>query len=226
MIFFKLGLLISSILFQQSLFAASSVISIHLRSFAPFESFGGGFEGDNRGFSTDPKVKSRIHTTLKYDYLQNRTLNITSYSSGTVYLPTGTTATAKPTASIDPNCSVDICISHSGGNPVTSDLGGGIGGYFTPDIDLHAKMNFVESGRYLSVSVEALGDAFPNAEVFLEDFRGNRVMLLKFQTEAGPNEGPIQYLPGDNKRPMGKVNCKIGLDSDGSFDGDLLCNEK
>ena len=97
MIFFKLGLLISSILFQQSLFAASSVISIHLRSFAPFESFGGGFEGDNRGFSTDPKVKSRIHTTLKYDYLQNRTLNITSYSSGTVYLPTGTTATAKPT---------------------------------------------------------------------------------------------------------------------------------
>lgn len=35
-------------------------MDIRVRSFAPFESFGGGFAGDNRGFSTDLNVTSRI----------------------------------------------------------------------------------------------------------------------------------------------------------------------
>lgn len=204
--------------------AANSLVNIHMRSFAPFKDFGGGFEGDDRDFSTSDSVSSRIHTKVAFDYKSNKVISIDSNSSGTTHLPTGTSATAKPVATINSDCEVDICISHEGGNPVTDDLAGGLGSYFTPDIDLHSMINFEDSFNYLEVSVVAVGDAFPNAEIFLEDAKGVRLMLLEFKTTGGPNDGPITYLPGDSKRPMGSVICKVGLDSSGNFDRSVSCS--
>lgn len=40
---------------------------INARSFAPPESFGGEFQGDNRGYSTDNALTSRIHSEINID---------------------------------------------------------------------------------------------------------------------------------------------------------------
>lgn len=40
---------------------------LNVRSYAPFASFGGGFEGDNRGPSTTPGASSRIAVQIAFN---------------------------------------------------------------------------------------------------------------------------------------------------------------
>jgi len=40
---------------------------ITIRSFAPFEYFGGGFHGDNRGYSLNEKASARVHQKIYFD---------------------------------------------------------------------------------------------------------------------------------------------------------------
>jgi hypothetical protein len=47
-----------------------------------------------------------------------------------------------------------------------------------------------------------VGDAFPNAEVFVLG-PGGATMLHTFSTSGGPLTGPSLYLWGVNTRPMG-----------------------
>ena len=211
-------LYINCLLLGVSSHASAGELTIHMRSFARFNQFGGGFEGDRRGFSKDINASSRIHTRVVYNYKSGRVLRKSSSSSPTVHLPTGQTSTSTPRLSVTQDCGYDLCVSHAGAKPVTKKWVGDI----TPDIDLHCYLNFVESGNYIEVSVKALGDAFPDAEVFLEDSRGNTVFLLKFKTEGGTLTG-IGNLIGDTKSFMGAADCKIGLDGNDNFDGEVYC---
>ena len=48
-----------------------------------------------------------------------------------------------------------------------------------------------------------VGDAFPNAEVFVVRPGGGATMLHTFSTSGGAATGPFLFLPGANTRPMG-----------------------
>jgi hypothetical protein len=67
-----------------------------------------------------------------------------------------------------------------------------------PDIDLSLTLRVGASG----LSGSLVGDAFPNAEVFVVG-PGGATMLHTFTTPGGPTTGPFLYLPGANTRPMG-----------------------
>jgi hypothetical protein len=67
-----------------------------------------------------------------------------------------------------------------------------------PDLDLVLTLN-VNADRF---SGSLVGDAFPNAEVFVIG-RFGTIMLHTFQTSGSATTGPYRYLPGDNRRPMG-----------------------
>jgi hypothetical protein len=87
-----------------------------------------------------------------------------------------------------------ISVSIFGANPIIP---------FAPHIDATVDISIrMEDGRPV-YSGSAVGDAFPNLEVFIVPPGGNPQMIHTFETPYGPNEGPLIYLPGDNYRPMG-----------------------
>ncbi len=59
------------------------------------------------------------------------------------------------------------------------------------------------------------GDAFPAAEMFIGDAKGQQLMVI-----ASPAQGnPLMSLPGDNNRPMGSANFTITINAKGEFTG-------
>ena len=69
-----------------------------------------------------------------------------------------------------------------------------------PDIDLSLTLQVSPNGRF---SGSLVGDAFPNAEVFIVGPSGGATMLHTLSTPAGPSTGPLLFLPGANTRSMG-----------------------
>lgn len=53
---------------------------ITIRAFAPFETFGGGFDGDNRSFSTDLNASSRLAQSYTMDPTTRRYSNFKTWS--------------------------------------------------------------------------------------------------------------------------------------------------
>ena len=170
-------------------------MDVYLRSFAPFDSFGGGFAGDNRTFSTDLNATSRLSGKVTIDPATGQVLGATAQSSPSscagapcslVFGDTSRTGT--PTISAR-NVGGAIVVNMAGANPLVP------GAW---DIDLTLTLRVGPSGY----SGSLVGDAFPNAEVFVVG-PGGATMLHTFSTSGGPLTGPYMYLLGANTRPMG-----------------------
>jgi hypothetical protein len=58
---------------------------LYVRRYAPFESFGGGFEGDNRGYSTNPAATARTSAVVSFLPTSDARLTAAS-SSGTSWV--------------------------------------------------------------------------------------------------------------------------------------------
>jgi RHS repeat-associated protein len=191
-------------------------VRIHMRSFAPFESFGFGFHGDNRGFSTRVDESSRIYTSFNFDTETNSISEALSFSSSTSH-SFGFEGKETSKYGIVSHGDGSIDAYHRGGNPVTKEFP--LGEYLTPDINLQASFFIDEGSGYIDVSTVMFGDAFPNAETFITDGYGNSVMLNAFETEGSPNLGPFEFLPGSNDRYMGDSGHRIYFDESGRFLG-------
>jgi hypothetical protein len=176
-------------------------VAIHLRSFAPFKSFGGGFEGDDRAHTvdTDPKVTSRISASMEIDIKTGKVVGTpTARSSPTRCAgpPCSTllgskTATSRPTVTTSTSGRTTVMVV-SGANPLVPGA---------PDIDLKLTVTVRPDG---TLTGNLVGDAFPNAEVFsIGPLPHGTVMNLRFSTPGGAETGPAMYLPGNNARPMG-----------------------
>lgn len=196
-----------------------------VRTFAPWPSFGGFgvlyFEEDNRSFSTSPDATFRTGGFLVFD------LDPGSISEGPVGISSGT----RFHDSTDPKVFSDVLAKVSqvksdegriafrfdtmGANPMVP---------LSPDIDI--KLNFVAFivGNNLSFAGKLLGDGFPNAEIYIRDNKGNPFSLLTFQTDHGPNAGPITLI-GDGTDPMGNFQFGILLDDDHTFIGSVPFGE-
>lgn len=178
--------------------SGEEIVDLYIRSFAPFFSFGGGFHGDDRSFSTDLEDSSRISgkVTINVSTREVGTSSVVSSPTFCVGMPCGLAFGTKvvrgtPTISAEKMDASTIMISVAGSNPMVP---------LSPNIDLELKLTISTTGEMSGVLV---GDAFPNAEVFTVDENGRSKMLLTLSTDGGPMSGPGTYLPGNNKRPMG-----------------------
>jgi RHS repeat-associated protein len=193
-------------------------VAFHMRSFAPFKSFGGGFNGDNRSFttSTASSVTSRVRSRFEFDTSTGQLGGLSTVSDPSHFL--GHFAkTAKPTgeahvAASDLDTSTfELGANHAGSNPLVPGA---------PDIDLGADIKLHESKGALTITSLLHGNNFPNSELFVEDTAGNKVFLNAFETSAGRNTGPFFHLFGAGKERLGgQREIQIQLDDSGHFTG-------
>ncbi len=199
-------------------------IEIHVRSFAPFNWFGGGLwkgDGYNRGFSTQyAGHSSRIRQITSYE-------TTTMASSSSAY---GNWSESKYGARAFSGAKIEDDFSY--GNRVYTHLAGNndalvpsIDGGPTHDIDVWTDLHIgvaenKDGSSVLSLTGELAGDGFPSSEAFLVDGTGkNKVFLGVGAAKAGPNEGPFVTLAGDQKEKQFDINLRIAVDKKGNFTG-------
>lgn len=195
-------------------------VSVHLRAFAPFKSFGGGFSGDgaDRGFTTSQSATSRIKQSVNIDFNQStptvsgglQTSDPTHHPIlGTDTAPSrnalnnveiGELSTGSPQVSFQSNL--------EGANPLTP-------GFLTPNIDVDGIFSISSNQEtgVLSISANITGDKFPSTESFITDSAGNSVFI-----GVGALEGnPFKSLKGEGGKDIINTNLQIKFNSDGIF---------
>jgi RHS repeat-associated protein len=188
---------------------------ITIRSFAPASSFGLGFHGDNRGYSTNSDVSARVHQKLNFDTDKNY-LTGSSWSSPTwhtampSYQKTATTnfdISAFSAESADDSRKFNISTHNAGANPLISG---------SPPIDVFSSISITEKNGLLSISTKLTGDNFPSTEAFITDPSGKSAFIgIGFY-----KGGPFSSLSGENKdRAIGTMNMSISTDKKGNFTG-------
>ncbi|OAE90425.1 hypothetical protein SU65_11840 [Flavobacterium psychrophilum] len=196
---------------------------IHIRSFAPFPTFGGGFAGDGakRGYTTTATATARLSQSFTMDPTKHSYSGLSTTSSPSSHPILGT-ATANDdrgkisgfTYSENKNGSntVNFTSTMAGANPLTKRIG-----IPTPDIDVKTKFTMTEDLKAGTLSVNAVqtGDAFPAAETFMNDTAGNPLFI-----GVSPAIGnPLKSLPGDGGQKMMSANFTISIDNKGVFTG-------
>lgn len=190
--------------------------SITIRAFAPMKTFGGGFGGDNRGYTT---VNTTARVTQKIYFDTDKSLKATRSEawSSKSHHPLFGEGRATPTQNLkvkgesrgDIN-SFNIKADVAAGNPLTPSG--------TPDINVFSSISINENKKEgtLSISVKLTGDNFPSTEAFITDPSGQSVFL-----GIGFYEGnPYTSLPGTNEdRAITDFSLTVRTDKDGNFTG-------
>ena len=188
-----------------------------IRSFAPFEWFGLGFHGDDRGYSSAEGASSRVHQRIVLDTDINQ-LEESSWSDPTYnQIAPDWRFTGVPESQTS-----DFVTNHvgnvrgfsfrshyAGPNPHPFTLG------ISPPIDVSASIVLVENkdAQMLSISGRLTGDNFPATEAMISDPSGQSVFL-----GIGHYKGtPYTSLWGNKNRPITEFNLHIATDSDGNF---------
>lgn len=197
---------------------------IVIRAFAPFKSFGFGFHGDNRGYSTSAAATARLHQRINFDtdkmLVTSKAWSSPTYRTGS---PEGA-RTATPVLKNDgdwsfaqdgDNRTYNFGYHAAAANPKTPSG--------TPDIDVFSDFSITENKKAgtLSISGSLKGDNFPSTEAFIADPQGNNVFIGVGQIAkgVGKNTGPFTELPRVNKRDITSFNFTITTDKKGNFTG-------
>jgi len=191
--------------------------TFHMRTFAPFDYFGGGFTGDgaDRKFSTthDAKFKIRSEIDIETETMEvTRAMAYGSTSQGLYGLYNTPSEASGSYGFKNQNLK-----SHLYGN---NDAAPG-----SSDIDVFSTLQVgvsegVNGNQLLSITGGVSGDKFPAAEAFISDAKGNSLFLGVTPAGAGPVFGPYLLLPFANERPMmTNININVSVDQDGVFNG-------
>ena len=203
---------------------------IHIRSFAPFKTFGGGFEGDNRRYSTSlsPSEGGTSTSRLQHVFTVNpttRTFNAGYVWSNQSRHPLLGSGNATPndraniknfTSSTDGNgnSTIKFTANMAGANPLING---------SPNIDVHTNFTLTEneSAGTLKINAVQTGDAFPSAETFIGDTKGNQLFI-----GVSPAIGnPYTSLIIDGKKMM-SANFTVTMDQNGVFTGVVVGSGK
>lgn len=200
---------------------------VNIRSFAPFKQFGGWFSGDDRGYSTSSSATSRVAQTFIVDPTKGTHTKPETTSSESHH-PLMGTATArdnrggitdfKQTQNKDGSSTVSFTSTMAGSNPLVPG---------SSDIDVKTKFTLTENEKAgtLQVNAAQTGDAFPAAETFIKDTKGNPLFIGVSPANAG-TEGPSTSLPWENNRPMMSASFTITMDKKGVFTGVVQGDKK
>lgn len=197
---------------------------VHVRSFAPYETFGGGFHGDGskRGFTTAKgvaeggTVTARVQQSFTVDPTGATVTGNKGWADKSSHPLLGE-ATATVSSSITGfkassddagNSTVSFTANMAGANPLVPG---------SPDIDVHTNFTLTENLEAGTLNVNAVqtGDAFPAAETFIGDTSGNQLFI-----GVSPAIGnPYSSLPGDGDKNMMSANFTVNIDKKGVFTG-------
>ena len=163
--------------------------TISTRSFAPPESFGAGFQGDNRGYTTDWNATSRIHSTVTIDADDQVAIGADDVSASSdpsihhaipFYSPTETPDIHVLSQDVEHSgevSTINFETRHSGEDAVLHiPL---INRNPSPTLDVNTDLQIVSDreANTLVITGEITGDNFPATEVFINDNDGNAVFL-------------------------------------------------
>ncbi|MBK9730302.1 MAG: hypothetical protein IPO83_03270 [Chitinophagaceae bacterium] len=204
-------------------------ISIHLRSFAPFDYFGPGAlwggDGDNRPFSTSSQFSSRIRMVTNYETEtqvgQSAAFGSASHSKYGAYAYSDAYLNDGKRQITTQGSSFDLHLYGKNEALFPSSVGPSPGERMNPtyDIDLHNRLSIDAMDGMLSISGQINGDQFPSTELFVSDDYGTSIFLGTAPTSYGPIEGPTKQLRGDKDLPMINVNIRISVGENGAFQG-------
>jgi len=192
---------------------------VNIRSFAPFDWFGGYFIGDgnNRGYTTSSTATARLKQSFTVDPNKGTVTGLKT-SSNASYNPVlgvavakddrGSITNLKSTENKDGSNTTSFTSNMAGHNPLVPG---------SPDIDVHTNFTLTENDKAGTLKVNAVqtGDAFPSAETMIGDTKGNQLFI----GVSAANGNPYTSLPGDNDRPMMQANFTITMDGKGVFTG-------
>ncbi|MCB1781883.1 MAG: hypothetical protein KDJ34_17710 [Candidatus Competibacteraceae bacterium] len=175
---------------------------LFFRRYAPFETFGLGFEGDKRTkASTSLQATSRTYGWVAFN--QFEILHQFADSSGTNYhssvwgdITGHSKVSMKVTRSklAGPGL-IEFSASTAGANPLVPGA---------PDIDTSVTVRIdFSKNKSMIISGKVFGDDFPNLEVFLKCYRSNHTALLvDGRTTGGRNTGPFARLAGSHSNQL------------------------
>ncbi|MET3982138.1 hypothetical protein ABIB62_004766, partial [Mucilaginibacter sp. UYP25] len=204
-------------------------IDITLRSFAPYNWFGGGFKGDgaNRRFTTNPNAPSKLNAMVRVETDDNSII-LTRGGATTSTGGFGMWHARSPTsvsASMDGNTLNMKGIA--GNHAAIPFIDTKVGTWTNEDIDNNAKLNIAvfngdNGNQTMRISGTITGDHFPSGEGFVTDAKGNSVFLGV--SDAGgfsvnSTLAPYLGLAGHGTEVMSDVNVSIVVDKNGVFTG-------
>jgi RHS repeat-associated protein len=192
---------------------------ITIRAFAPFDHFGGGYNGNgaNRGYTTDANASAKVHQRINFD-TDKSSMTLSAWSSPTTHVATpGFYKTESPTARFVGNYDISKIGDYKrfefgthveGSNPMFP---------MAPPIDVFSEFAITENKELgtLNISGKLTGDNFPATEAFISDPSGANVFI-----GIGFYEGsPFSSLGGTNRRLITSFDFSITLDDKGNFTG-------
>lgn len=197
---------------------------ITIRSFAPFSSFGFGYHGDNRGYSTSTSATARVHQQINFD-TDKTGISARAWSSPTFRTNNPNDAkTAKSTVEFTDNLSINNSGSSKNFKFGTHSAGSNPDVKGSPDIDVFSKFSITSDTKTgsLNISGSLTGDNFPSTEAFISDPSGKSIFLGIGQigSDVSKNWGPLTELPFSNSNnPITSFDITITTDNKGNFTG-------
>jgi hypothetical protein len=196
----------------------SPTYGLYFRRYAPFATFGFGFEGDKRSTaSTSLKATSRTYGWVMFN--QFEIVHRFADSSGTHYHSSvwgeivghSKVSMAVVRSSLAGPGLIEFTASTAGSNPLVPK---------SPDIDttVTARFDFGQP-KFMHISGEVFGDNFPNLEVFLLCYRSSHAaLLIDGRTTGGRNTGPMTRLSGAHSRQsLGRLSGTLLLNENGEL---------
>jgi hypothetical protein len=195
------------------------IYTLAFRRYAPFDTFGGGFEGDSRS-SGSTSLLATARTTGLVSFAPGNVGAPSASSSGTSFKGAGARVErllgkhqSKVTSSVTVTTRSAGCVRFtaqtSGSNPMVP---------LAPDIDTYIDLSVSFGKASLDVVGKVRGDDFPNAEVFLLDAKGGAVMLFEYATTGGQTTGPMTRLAGSHRQQsLGDFAVRLPIRASGAF---------
>ena len=198
---------------------------ITIRAFSPHTTFGFGFHGDGRGYSTNLNATARLHERINFD-TDKAGFTAIAWSSKTFMTsdPSGAKR-AIPSLLFTKNLAIghrgdsktfNFGTSAASANPKTPPG--------TPDINVFSDFSITENKKAgtLSITGKLTGDNFPSTEAFISDPNGQSLFIGVGQigADVGRNTGPFTELPGENRdNPIASFSLTITTNKEGNFTG-------
>ena len=174
--------------------------TVYVRRFADDDSFGLGFEGDDRGATTEvgPTVTSRVSGSFTIDSEGNAV--IADVHSDPSQWIVGGSATGTPSATLI-QTKDGVIFSTAGGNGVFHGA--------APDIDTQLDLTISATPSGVQMSGTLRGDMFPSAEIFVVSPSGQATMLTTYSTPVNSSIGPFLFLFGRGEITLGTFSTPV-----------------
>lgn len=223
-----------------------SIFMIYERAFHPDTNFGSGgfwFKGDNRGFSFQTGVTSRVWSRVKID-TENATAVYAPHSSdfflksdlskAPLFLggrtetyeskatrPSGTARSTGGEHVKDSIQNISVSIHTWGVNHAfpTEYISNTLTKIVVPDLDLQVKMSLLidRHKKEMTITSNLLGDGFPNSEIFIID-SANTPLMINTHHRFG---SAASQLIGKHGHLLGSTVLTIGIDESDNFIGPI-----